>query len=259
MFRRILCLLAVLMLSCTAFAEPRYPERNGVATDHAGVLSARMLEDLRTLDDRLDHADALRIRIVTVDFLDGQDIDVYARTLFDRWHLDDEDILLLIAVGEESFTLFLGEEAAALLQPGTAEAILRSTFTEPYLDQQYDAALAAFIPGLVNEIGLVCGERIRTDDLFRSTSASLISNWASLLPTADDPADKESFLTREDKVSGFSLLKVILIVVLLLLVFGSFRKTRRMAHPYAPSPDKPRYFGPKKDPSDAPKYFHHKQ
>ena len=71
-----LCALALLLSLCLpAAAAPRYPAMNGMYTDAAGVLSSATLSDLRELQKKLDQEDALRLHIVTVDFLDGQDAD----------------------------------------------------------------------------------------------------------------------------------------------------------------------------------------
>ena len=241
MFKRFLCLLLLLLMAATALAEPRYPAQTGVATDGAAVLSVSLLEDLRTLDKRLERADTPHIYVVTVDFLDGTDVQTYADALFLRWKLPDDAVLLLLAVGEESYAVSAGRNADRLVSPAIQQKLLTTHLHESFLAQRYDAAVAGFIAAVVNEFNKACGSAVKTDDLFRSASVSLFDNWASTLghTSATVPA-ADPILTREDKTTGFSLLKVILIVVLLVLIFGSFRKVKRAAHPYAPSqPAKP--------------------
>lgn len=258
MMKRILCLLAVLTLLCSAaLAEPRYPAQKGIATDGAAVLSVKVLEDLRKLDKRLDKEDMPRLYIVTVDFLDGEDVQIYADTLFDRWDLDDDEMLLLISVGEESYALAAGKNVDRLVSAATQEKLLVATFHEPFMAQQYDVAVAQFVPALVQELNKACGENVKTSDLFRDTSSGLIVNWASTMPTSTSTGSGFS-LTRADKATGFSPLTVIIIVVLLLLVFGSFRKSRpRKQPPQKPEkqPDKPVYFKPRQKPQQPPQYF----
>lgn len=251
MLKRFLCVILLLLMATSALAEPRYPVQSGVATDGAAVLSVNVLQDLRTLDKRLDHADAPRLCIVTVDFLDGTDVQSYADALFLRWKLPEDTLLLLLAVGEESYAISAGRNVDRLVAPSVQQKLLSAHLHEPFLSQRYDAAVAAFASAIVHEYNKACGTSVRTDDLFRSVSASLFDNWASTisLTSADLPSDP--ILTREDKHTGFSLLKVILIVVLLVLLFGSFRKVKRAKHPYAPSApakptgeNKPVYFKP---------------
>ena len=224
MMKRLFSILLLLCMLCTvAAAEPRYPAKAGVTTDAAAVLSHETLEDLRTLDSRLDKADALRLFIVTVDFLDAQPVQDYADALFDRWNLDDDELLLLIAVGEESCAIAAGRNADRLLAPATQAKLLAGSFTEPFLAQRYDEAVSAFVPALVREINKVCGTSVPTDGLFSRKSDSMIVDWAgSLLRDHDDDDDEDSVLTREDRRTGFSVLKVVAIVAILLVAFGSF-------------------------------------
>lgn len=244
MFKRILCLLAVLLLALPASAEPRYPEKGGVATDAAGVLSAEVLEDLRTLDKRLDKADVPQICLATVDFLDTQEVQAYADALFDLWNLDSDEMLLLICVGEESYAISAGRDVDRLLSATVQEKLLTSRFREPFLDERYDAAISAYIPALVSELSKACGETVRTDDLFDSASDNLLDNWARNLAASLSGDDKESIFTREDRKTGFSLLKVIVIVVLLVLIFGSFRRVRKDKAPRQQKREPHVYFKP---------------
>lgn len=236
----------------TEAAEPRYPEQTGEVTDAAAVLSSVTLEDLRTLDERLDDEDALRLRIVTVDFLDGSDASAYAAALFERWRLDDDELLLLMAVGEDKYALEAGEDAARLLSYATRSKLLAGSFEPSFLNQQYDAALAAFVPALVREINKVCSVSVSTDDLFGLSSAGLFSNWAASLRQQDAREDNSDLhIIYEAGQANFALIKVFLIVGVLMIVFGSFRLKRRprsrharpagkRRHPYADNRRRPR-------------------
>lgn len=237
MFRRILCaLMAVMMLSSASAAEPRYPDRNGVATDAAGVLSLQTLEDLHELDDRLDDADVPRLYVAVVDFLDGFSPLDYATGLFDRWRLDEDEILLLISVGDVRYIATCGEEAALVLSEDDLADLLADSFHAPFLDLRYDAAVASFATALVRRINERCGMQIHMSDLFRSAPDSLVASWATLLPAADSDDIMTAIQSREASASGFPLLLVGIIIVALLLIFGRSGKSRRMKHPYAPNP-----------------------
>lgn len=235
MMKRILCLLAALLLCSAAFADPRYPDQSGVATDAASVLSVKVVEDLRKLDKRLNKAEAPRLYIATVDFLDATDAQTYADELFDRWDLDDDEVLLILCVGEESYAIAAGKNARRILSDNALNKLLAGSLHEPFLDMRYDEALASFAKGFAIEVERTCGVTIKTEDLFRNVTGSLFGGWASTqqrVPASEE--DGESFLTRQDKSSGFSLLSVLIIVALLFLVFGTFRKSRKMR---APAPE----------------------
>ena len=246
MFKRILCLLAMLLLALPASAEPRYPEKGGVATDAAAVLSAGVLEDLRTLDKRLDKADVPQICLATVDFLDTQEVQAYADALFDLWSLDNDEMLLLMCVGEECYAISAGRDVDRLLSASVQEKLLTSRFREPFLAERYDAAVSAFIPALVSGLSKACGETVRTDDLFDSASDNRLSSWARSLAASLSGDEEESLFTRENKKSGFSLLKVIVIVVLLVLIFGTFRRVRKDKAPRQQKREPHIYFKPRR-------------
>lgn len=224
---RVLPLVCLLLCLCVcAAAEPRYPHHGGETTDAAGVLAHTTLEDLRTLDSRLDKADALRLKIVTVDFLDGSDVDDYAAVLFERWKLDDDDLLLLLAVGEDKYAVKAGKDVDRLIAPAMQSKLLATHLEESFLQQEYDAAIAAFVPALVSEVNKVYGVSVRTDGLFGRAAQSMFGDWASKLQSGAEAVEQaaDSFLTREDESTGFSLIKVVLTIVLLLIVFGSRRR-----------------------------------
>ena len=233
MLKRILCLLTLcaLMACSFALAEPRYPAQSGVTTDSAAVLSVKLLEDLRTLDKRLNKAEAPRLYVVTVHFLDAARVQDYADALFTRWELPDDAVLLLRCVGEESCAIAAGSTASRLLSDAALEDLLAVYLSESFLAQEYDAAVAAFARAYAAEISRACGVNIKVEDLFRSTSSGILGSWAGSQRTQTATGDSESFLTREDKASGFSFLKVIVIVALLVLIFGTFRKGQKMRRP----------------------------
>lgn len=210
---------------------PRYPKQDGYATDAARVLSATTLEDLGTVDKRLDKADALQLRIATVDFLDGQDADDYADALFDRWDLDDEDVLLLLAIGSGECAISAGSDAARKLTPALQEELLQQ-YVKPLLDikvKDYEGAVVDFTLAFISETNRLYGKRISANGLFGKSASGLIDSIGQLdFGLADD--EDGSFFTREDKGTGFSFLKVVLIVLVLLVIFGSHSsKTRSRA------------------------------
>lgn len=220
-----LILLTVLSLVFPAAAEPRFPERSGVVTDAAAVLSPNLLDDMRTLDSRLAAIGAPRLHIVTVDFLDATDVQSYADTLFSRWGLGDNDLLLLMCIGEETFAITCGANVNRMISPATQTKLLSTNLNEPFLRLEYDAAVSAFIPAIVREISKVTGMTVRTDDLFRVQTQGLIS-WASGLSGSAVFSAGDFAMFQNQAVGVFSMLRVVLIVLILLLVFGRIRRRR---------------------------------
>ena len=229
MMKRFFCALmlaAMLLTLCVpALAEPRYPRQTGVTTDAAAVFSHATLEDLSALDRMMDKNDAPRLKVVTVDFLDGAEADAYAEALFTRWDLDDDDLLLLLAVGEDKYAVQAGKDVRRLLSANVLGKLLATWLEEPFLQQDYDGAIAAFVPALVTEVNKACGARISTDGLFGRAGGSLLDSWANrVISIVQEDESDESFFTKEDKKTGFSFIKVVLTVILLMVIFGGKKK-----------------------------------
>ena len=96
-------------LTVGALAAPRFPERMDDVTDAAAVLPQSVVTDLESYNKLISKADGLTLVIATVDFLDGESIDDYAAQLREQWRLEKNDLLLLMAVGEDRCTFHAGK------------------------------------------------------------------------------------------------------------------------------------------------------
>lgn len=223
-FALLLCLCLCLCL--TASAEPRYPSRSGATTDTAAVFSHTTMEDLNEFHTRLERSDTLMLHIVTVDFLDAQEVSAYADTLFDRWKLGKDDLLLLLAVGEDQYAVKAGKNVEKRISVATQAKLLATNLYAPFDAQDYDSAIASWLVALTREVNKSYGASIKADDLFGRSTGSFYQGWAEGLQKAVQSVTEDSgfFLTEEDKSTGFSFLKVVLTIVLLVIIFGSRKK-----------------------------------
>lgn len=226
MKRCLACLLALWLFCAPALAEPRYPETARLVSDNAAVLSSSIAADLNTMNRMLDD---LQLYVVTVDFLDGATLAEYAEGLREAWDLDeDEDALLLMAVGEDQCGLFLGDDWP--LGHSLREKLMSTHFTEPFLKQDYNRAIAALMPALAEELNKTGDDELDMTGLFGVTAAAPADTWlhrGSDWEYADE--DEEDFAQRfsdEDDDTGFSLGKVVLTVILLMVIFGNHKKGR---------------------------------
>ncbi|MGN1021800.1 MAG: TPM domain-containing protein [Aristaeellaceae bacterium] len=231
--RAIVCLaLACVLTASAALAAPRYPASQGSVTDAAAVLSAAVVTDLTEAAGRLEKAAGVTLTVATVDFLDGASLQSYGEGLRAAWSLDDDDLLLLLCVGEDLFGLFPGRDVTSRLPSATQQKLLSAYLETPFLQQDYDGALRAFVPALIAE----CAKAWRTEvDLSgllgtpAATAAPLsVDDW--LHRRGDEPEATSSparRVTEEDEDSGLSLGKVILTVFLLMIIFGNRGHRRR--------------------------------
>ena len=237
--KRFLSLLLAMLVLCAclpACAAPRYPERQGGTTDAAAVLSQSTLRDLATYAQRLKDETDIELFVVTVDFLDGETLSSYGEGLFTQWKLDDDSLLLLLAVGEDKFATFSGRDVTRHLSRQVQDKLLSTSLEGPFLRQAYDEAIASFIPALTQEINKAFDADVSVGGLFGQAGSESLSveewadEWARRWnaahdeePTPDSVGDR---VTREDKSTGFSLGKVLLTVFLLMVIFGNFSDRR---------------------------------
>ncbi len=234
--KKIICLLfAALMLFTTALAQPRYPQKQGEITDAAAVFSQSTMKDLAKFIDEVDDETSMEVYVATVDFLDGETIESYAAGLREHWRLGDDDLLLLLAVGEDKYGSFGGEDVNKKLSTQVQEKLLSAYLAGPFLRQSYDEAIVSYIPALATEIGKAYGETIKISGLFGQQEQSQVNwaeewsqRWADTNVKVSANVKVHTGLervTQEDKETGFSLGKVILTVFLLTVIFG--KKDRR--------------------------------
>ena len=231
--KRVFCLLLAALLCLplvSAFAELRYPASQGAVTDAAAVLSSATVLDLRELAKILDDEDTLQLYVVTVDFLDGAQLSSYAEGLREKWDLDSDALLLLMAVGEDKFGLFGGSYVNDHLAVSTQQKLLSTSFETPFLRQDYDGAIAELMPALATEIGKAWKEDIAIAGLFGTvdkTSFSTENDWLDRAVEYASSHDWFSEHAREEAVdTGVSVGKVFLTVFLLLIIFGNRGKRR---------------------------------
>ena len=229
-----LILALMLMLPClSALAEPRYPANVGVTTDAAAVLSRATTDDLRTFNDRLSKLDGLNLYVATVDFLDGMAGQTYVNNLFQRWSLNNDDVLLLMAVGEDSYFFDMG--SSVRVSDSVLTKLLVTHFETPFLAQRYDDAIAALIPVFAEEAGKAYSKDVSAAGLFGTEAASAPATaawWENTFNTNHGSAatiDVERIFDeaseRTGKREGISMGTIFVVVFLVWFIFG--RKNRR--------------------------------
>lgn len=234
-----LLLMLALPLS-SALAEPRYPARQSVVTDAAAVLSTSIINEITQYAQALEKSAKVKLHVLTVDFLDGLNADRYGETLRSKWNLGDNDLLLLLAIGEDSFGSYGGKDVNRLISQQVQSKLLSAQLEGPFLRQDYDGALAAYLPALNQEIAKNGGKAPDITGLFgiqKSAPAPQSTDWAEdWLRRWDDthaqPKDESlrARVTEEDTDTGFSLGKVILTIFLLTVIFGDHGRRRHRGY-----------------------------
>lgn len=232
------------LLPLAALGEITYPASQGSVTDLANVLSENTVEDIDELSARYESAVDGKLYVVTRHFLGGKDIKNYAQSLFDAWELQENDMLFLLVIGEESYALQLGETAQKALPNEMAATYLSTYFHADYMARRYDAAVAVLLPQAAKRVASAEGETLSDAGLFGAaeeskTPASFIQDLDGMFSTlligsGDNAAPEERNILQEDKSSGISIWKIILVIIILRTIFKRKKRKRYNFghHPY---------------------------
>jgi uncharacterized membrane protein YgcG len=72
----------------SAWAAPRYPEKTDlVVSDNAAIFSKDTVDDLNSFHNTLKNDTGVKLWVVTVHFLDGQDVTAFGQEVFRLWNL----------------------------------------------------------------------------------------------------------------------------------------------------------------------------
>lgn len=126
------------------------------AADFAGVLTEDTENYIIEKNGILENECGGQIVVVTVDFLDGMDIEDYAYKLFNSWKIGDEDenngVLLLLVIGEENYWCMQGKGLEAVLSSGDIDDILWNNLEDDFADGAYDAGVEKTFDALYDEV-----------------------------------------------------------------------------------------------------------
>jgi uncharacterized protein len=164
-----LIFLIILILSQYAFAGNIYPSPTDVffVNDFAGVISDDTERQIAEMGKELEVKTGAQVVLVTLDTLDGEDIDNYANELFNKWGIgqkgEDSGILILNSVGDRLIRIEVGYGLEGAV-PDIKTAEIRQKYMNPYLkDGDYNAGLYGGYAAVVGEVAKEYGADIGED------------------------------------------------------------------------------------------------
>jgi uncharacterized protein len=191
-------LLAIILLATSLlWAEPvstLHPAN--YVNDFAQVLSAQTVAELNDICKQLDDAAHAQVAVVTINSLDGSDIDGYAADLFQKWGIGakatNRGVLILFAIKDHQRRIEVGYGLEPILPDGKVGGFGREAI--PLLKQgDYSGAVR----------------------LVTLRVADVIANDAGIRLTGAEPrATPRQFPSRGISVGGILLIILVLIIVL---------------------------------------------
>jgi uncharacterized protein len=199
MITRIAIAIAVLATACANAESISQLHPTNYANDFAHVLSSQTQAELNDLGQQLDQKAKAQIAVVTINSLDGQDIESYAVDLFKQWGIGgkgtNRGVLILIAVKDHQYRTEVGYGLEPILPDGKVGGFWREVV--PLLKQgDYDQAI-----------------KQNTDRV-----ASVIATDAGVQLTGISSAPEER---APPPSGGISLGGVVMIIILIIIVLAT--------------------------------------
>src|SRR3981081_3270038 len=148
------CIVAIACLSVALHAEPvKQLKPTGYVNDFAGVFDPSSAEAIRNIAQQIDQKAKAQIAVVTVNSLDGSDIETYASDLYKAWGIGPKSrnrgILILLAVDDRKRRIEVGYGLEPILPDGKVGGFGREAV--PLLRQnQYGPALLLITKRVAN-------------------------------------------------------------------------------------------------------------
>lgn len=166
MKNRWICLLmamafAVLLPLSAQAAIPSEPMTAFYANDYADVISSANEQTMVSIGTQLEDETTAQLVAVTVNFLDGLDIEEYGYQLFNSWGLGQADenngVLLIMSVGDRDIRIIVGKGLESSLSPATTGALL-DDYAIPYLaDDDFSQGMLSAYEALADKIASIYG------------------------------------------------------------------------------------------------------
>lgn len=158
----LICTLSFI-LGFTALAKPNYPNPTSefFVNDFGNVLTEADENEIFNNAENLYNACKAQVVVVTVDSLDGYEIEDYSIGLAREWGIGDKDddsgILLLLSVDDREVRIEVGSGLEGALPDSKTGRILDTYGMEYFRNNDFSAGLTAVQDSLVNEVFIEYG------------------------------------------------------------------------------------------------------
>lgn len=182
----VLFISALLVFVSPVLAAGSYPEPTSrfYVNDFANVLSEETENNIASLGRQLEDKTGAQVVVVTVDTLDGEDIESYSIGLASKWAIGQKDkdngILVLNAVEERMLRIEVGYGLEGAV-PDIKTAEIREQYMNPYLkNNDYDSGIyngyGAIVENVAKEYGAQIDETGRPSKSYGENAARSRAN-----------------------------------------------------------------------------------
>lgn len=122
------------------------PSDDLYVSDFANVIDSDVEQDIIDTNMKLEEKNGVQIAVVTVDFLDGAEIEEYAYELFNQWGIGSAEsnngVLLLLAIGEDNYYCLAGSGLSNILSSGRIKLLLNEYLEPDFANGDYSAGVS---------------------------------------------------------------------------------------------------------------------
>lgn len=189
--------------------------RDIYVADYADVLSADTEQYIIEKNKQLCDKTGAQIVIVTVDFLDGMEIEDYAYKIFNDWGIGDSGenngLLLLLSIGDDDYWVMQGKGLEGVLSSGTLGDMLYDHLEPSFAIGDYDTGVRNVFDAFLN--------------WYQNYYHVLLIDGNNQNHTAPIPDASSSDQYSDD--DGIDLFWVIFISIILIILVLSLRKRNK--------------------------------
>src|SRR2546425_11310382 len=201
----VLLVIVIFVLTLVLRAEPVSQLRpTDYVNDFAHVLDQTTIARLDDLCQQIDEKAHAEIAVITVNWLDGSDIESYAVDLFKKWGIGSKStnrgVLILLAVKDRKYRIEVGYGLEPILPDGKVGGFGREAVPQ-LRNGNYGGALL----------------------LLTTRIAEVIANDAGVQITTEQPTAPTSYQEQpQPRVSGGTI--ILTIIVILIVLFTPLRR-----------------------------------
>lgn len=159
MIKKIIVLLATIMCACSvAFAEvPDKPTHDLYVVDNANMLDKSTKSDILNKGKELEDNTGAQFVVVTINSLDGQDIESYSNDLFNSWGIGSKDnnngVLLVVAKNDHKYRLEIGSGLEGTLTDSLCYDLLSKDIKPKFKESKYNEGVSTLYSDVSETIG----------------------------------------------------------------------------------------------------------
>jgi uncharacterized protein len=159
MIKKIVLIIATVMCMCSvAFAEvPDKPTHDIYVVDNANMLDNSTKSDILNKGKELEENTGAQFVVVTINSLDGQDIESYSNDLFNSWGIGNKDnnngVLLVVAKNDHKYRLEIGSGLEGTLTDSLCYDLLSRDVKPKFKDSKYNEGVSTMYSDVSETIG----------------------------------------------------------------------------------------------------------